>query len=54
MGGTSNRTAYEEQRHVISERILTLEKNVILYPGHGPATTVGEERLNNPFIDNLF
>ena len=53
MGGTRNRTAYDEQRYAIRERILTLDENVVLYPGHGPATTVGEERLNNPFFDNL-
>ena len=53
MGGTRNRTAYDEQRYAIRERILTLDENVVLYPGHGPATTVGEERLNNPFFDYL-
>ncbi|HXE71389.1 MAG TPA: MBL fold metallo-hydrolase [Candidatus Nitrosotenuis sp.] len=34
----------------IKEKILTLGDQVILHPGHGPATTVGEERRSNPFL----
>ena len=29
-----------------------LDDNVIVYPGHGPKTTVGDERRNNPYILN--
>tara|TARA_R110000850_G_scaffold25755_22_gene74016 strand:+ start:1090 stop:1923 length:834 start_codon:yes stop_codon:yes gene_type:complete len=32
------------------EKILTLPDNTILCSGHGPLTTVGEEKLNNPFF----
>ncbi len=32
------------------EKILTLPENTILCPGHGPLTTVGEEKRNNPFF----
>jgi len=34
----------------INEQILTLSDDYILYPGHGPFTTVGYERRHNPFI----
>lgn len=34
----------------IRTKILTLPDGVICYPGHGPETTVGAERLNNPFL----
>ncbi|MDF1499364.1 MAG: MBL fold metallo-hydrolase [Anaerolineales bacterium] len=34
----------------IQSEILTLDDDVRLYPGHGPATTVGQERANNPFL----
>lgn len=34
----------------IGSRILTLPDKVICYPGHGPSTTVGAERVNNPFL----
>lgn len=34
----------------ISKKILTLPPETIIYPGHGPATTVAEEAANNPFL----
>lgn len=34
----------------IDRSILTLPDDIICYPGHGPATTVGEERRSNQFL----
>jgi glyoxylase-like metal-dependent hydrolase (beta-lactamase superfamily II) len=34
-------------------RIMQLPDSTIVYPGHGPATTIGEERERNPFIESL-
>ncbi len=34
----------------IEERLLTLPDETIVYPGHGPATTIGDERASNPFL----
>lgn len=34
----------------IKLKILTLPDETVLYPGHGDATTVGDERQYNPFI----
>lgn len=34
----------------IRDEILTLPDETRLYPGHGPATTVGDERSTNPFL----
>ena len=34
----------------INTKILTLPDSVVCYPGHGPKTTVGGERVNNPFL----
>jgi hydroxyacylglutathione hydrolase len=34
----------------IRERILTLPDETVLYSGHGPETTVGHERVSNPFL----
>ena len=34
----------------IQEKILQLPDSVIVYPGHGPRTTVGTERNSNPFL----
>lgn len=34
----------------LKTNILTLPENVIVYPGHGDSTTIGEEKRNNPFL----
>tara|TARA_B100001971_G_C18188340_1_gene537024 strand:- start:199 stop:1056 length:858 start_codon:yes stop_codon:yes gene_type:complete len=34
----------------VTEQILQMDASVILLPGHGPATTVGEEKRHNPFV----
>src|SRR3546814_18525288 len=34
----------------IRERLYTLPSETIVYPGHGPTTTIGFEKENNPFI----
>jgi len=33
------------------ERITELDPATVLYPGHGPPTTVGEELKSNPFLN---
>lgn len=33
----------------VRRRVLTLPEQTVLLPGHGPATTVAEERRHNPF-----
>lgn len=34
----------------IRERLLVLPDETIVYPGHGPATTIGRERQHNPYL----
>lgn len=34
----------------IREQLLTLPDDTVVFPGHGPATTVGRERRSNPFL----
>lgn len=34
----------------IRTRLLTLPDELVVYSGHGPATTIGEERRSNPFF----
>jgi len=33
------------------KRLLTLPDETIVYPGHGPDTTIGAERRGNPFLN---
>ena len=37
--------------HSIETELMTLPDATVVYPGHGPATTIGEERRSNPFLN---
>lgn len=34
----------------IKEKLLVLQDDVVVYPGHGPASTIGYEKKHNPFL----
>ena len=34
----------------IRKRLFTLDDETVVYPGHGPETSIGDERLANPFV----
>jgi len=34
----------------IHNKLMPLGDDVEVYSGHGPVTTIGEERLTNPFL----
>jgi glyoxylase-like metal-dependent hydrolase (beta-lactamase superfamily II) len=34
----------------IRDKLLVLAEDTVVYSGHGPATTIGEEKLQNPFL----
>jgi len=34
----------------INSKLLTLPDNTVVYPGHGPSTTIGDEKEMNPFL----
>lgn len=34
----------------IKTKLLTLDDDIVVYPGHGPETTIGQERERNPFL----
>ena len=34
----------------IQEQLFRLDDDVTVYPGHGPKTTIGTEKSNNPFV----
>ena len=36
----------------IKEKLFSLPDDVIVYPGHGPQTTIGAEKKNNPFLQD--
>ena len=48
MGG--GMISYEDALRTNREKIMTLPDETILCPGHGPLTTVAQEKENNPFF----
>lgn len=40
----------QQLMQAIRSQILTLPDETVLYPGHGAETTVGHERVSNPFL----
>ncbi|MDQ6660336.1 MAG: MBL fold metallo-hydrolase, partial [Chloroflexota bacterium] len=40
---------YEQIISSIREKLYTLEDDLVVFPGHGPATTILEEKYENPF-----
>jgi hydroxyacylglutathione hydrolase len=51
MGGGN--VSYEDALRNNREKILTLPDETIVCPGHGPLTTVGKEKRDNPFFATL-
>lgn len=41
---------FETLKEAIHSQLFTLPDETIVYPGHGPTTTVGVERRTNPFV----
>lgn len=42
--------SYRQLIEGIKSKLLPLPDNTVVYPGHGDPTTIGEERIHNPFI----
>ena len=42
---------YDVLMDTIKNKIFTLPNGVKVFPGHGPSTTIGYEKMNNPFIN---
>ena len=44
----------EQLLESIKTKLLSLPDDVTVYSGHGPLTTIGEERLTNPFLTGVY
>ena len=44
----------EQLMDSISSKLLPLGDDVEVYSGHGPVTTIGRERLTNPFLTGVY
>jgi glyoxylase-like metal-dependent hydrolase (beta-lactamase superfamily II) len=48
MGGAGAQLG--QARESVQQQIFSLPADTLVCPGHGPLTTVGEEREHNPFF----
>lgn len=42
--------SYDLLRESIQQKLFTLPTDCMVYPGHGPETSIGYEMINNPFL----
>ncbi|MGH9816129.1 MAG: MBL fold metallo-hydrolase [Candidatus Acidiferrales bacterium] len=45
--------SFEDIMQSIRSKLLALPDHTVVYPGHGPATTIGDERDTNPFLRGI-
>ncbi len=45
--------SFEVLRKSIETKLFTLEDEAVVYPGHGPTTTIGREKRTNPFVGKV-
>ncbi len=50
IGGCKDPFHYDLALRLLKQNILSLPDDTILLPGHGPATTVAQEKKSNPFF----
>jgi hydroxyacylglutathione hydrolase len=43
--------SYQQLIDSIKDKLLSKGDDYLVYPGHGPASTIGEERKRNPFLN---
>jgi hydroxyacylglutathione hydrolase len=44
---------YQQIMESLRTKLLPLPDDTVVLPGHGPATTIGRERVSNPFLQGL-
>jgi glyoxylase-like metal-dependent hydrolase (beta-lactamase superfamily II) len=42
--------SFEQLESSIRKKLYTLPDDTTIYPGHGPTSTIGREKKNNPFV----
>ena len=48
--GGARGAGYAGQIEAVGQKVLSQDGRVRIFPGHGPITTVAEERTHNPFF----
>ena len=49
-GRSMSPEGYQSLLATLRQKVLSLPNETVIFPGHGPPTTVGEEKRHNPFF----
>lgn len=49
-GAFGDKTTYHDILKSVSTKLFKLDEETVVMPGHGPPSTIGEERRHNPFF----
>ena len=44
---------FDKLSESIRTKVLPLPADTVVYPGHGPATDIGREKMTNPFLEDI-
>ncbi|WP_300382618.1 MBL fold metallo-hydrolase [Clostridium sp.] len=44
-------SSFDELSHSVNNKLMLLQDNIEVYPGHGPSSTIGFERTYNPYVE---
>ena len=42
--------SYDDLMNSINQKLMKLDGETVVYPGHGTSSTIEYEKMNNPFI----
>ncbi|MBO3839419.1 MAG: MBL fold metallo-hydrolase [Thermoproteota archaeon] len=45
--------SFEEIMRSIKDKLMTLSEETLVYPGHGPFSSIGKEKRTNPFLKDI-
>jgi len=49
-GAFGDKTTYQDILHSVKMKLFKLDDETVVMPGHGPPSTIGLEKLHNPFF----
>lgn len=53
LGRARGTEMYQRMLDAVRTKLFVLDEGTVLFTGHGPATTVGEEKRHNPFFPDM-
>jgi glyoxylase-like metal-dependent hydrolase (beta-lactamase superfamily II) len=49
-GAYGDASTYDDILNSVRSKLFTLPEETVVMPGHGPPTSIGQERTHNPFF----